>query len=102
MIKLFQPYISQAARDNVQRILSGTQIAQGPEVDLFEQEFAAAFGLEPWQIVSLNSGTAALELAYEISGVGAGYGYRDSVITPVLTCTATNIPLARRGVHIIF
>jgi dTDP-4-amino-4,6-dideoxygalactose transaminase len=97
-IKLFQPYISQEARDNVQRVLSGTQIAQGPEVDLFEKEFAEKFGFEAWQIVSLNSGTSALELAYEIAELGE----YDHVISPVLTCTATNIPLIRRKVQMSF
>lgn len=97
-IPLFQPYVSQEARDNVQRVLSSTQLAQGPEVDLFEKEFAEKFGFEPWQVVSLNSGTAALELAYDLVGLGP----EDHVITPVLTCTATNIPLVRRGVNISF
>lgn len=98
MIKLFSPYVSEKAKENVQRVLSGTQIAQGPEVDLFEEEFANTFGFEPWQIVSLNSGTAALELAYELAGIEKG----SEVITPVLTCTATNIPLVRRGADIVF
>jgi len=98
MIKLFQPYVSQQARDNVQRVLMGTQLAQGPEVELFEQEFAAKFGFEAWQIVSLNSGTSALELAYELLELTR----YDHVISPVLTCTATNIPLVRRGVKMSF
>lgn len=98
MIKLFQPYISEKARENVMRVLSGTQIAQGPEVDLFEKEFAEKFGFEPWQIVSLNSGTAALELAYELLDLTE----YDHVISPVLTCTATNIPLIRRKVKMSF
>jgi len=98
MIKLFQPFVSDEARANVQRVLSGTQLAQGPEVDLFEQEFAAKFGFEPWQIVSLNSGTSALELAYELLELTE----YDHVISPVLTCTATNIPLVRRKVKMSF
>lgn len=98
MIKLFQPYVSETAKVNVQRVLSGTQLAQGPEVDLFEREFAAKFGFEPWQIVSVNSGTSALELAYELCELEPS----DHVITPVLTCTATNIPLIRMGVKMSF
>ena len=98
MIKLFQPYISDIAKNNVQRVLSGTQIAQGPEVDLFEKEFAERFGFEEWQIVSLNSGTSALELAYELTEIEEN----DTVITPILTCTATNIPLLRRKANIVF
>ena len=98
MIKLFSPFVSPQARENVQRVLNTTQLAQGPEVELFEQEFAAKFGFEAWQIVSLNSGTAALELAYELAELGE----YDHVISPVLTCTATNIPLIRRKVQMSF
>lgn len=98
MIKLFEPFVSEYAKENVQRVLSGTQLAQGPEVDAFEKEFALVFGFEAWQIVSLNSGTSALELAYELCNIGK----ESEVITPVLTCTATNIPLVRRGAQIVF
>lgn len=98
MIKLFQPYVSDQAVANAIRVLNGTQLAQGPEVDLFEQEFAEKFGFEAWQIVSLNSGTSALELAYELAELGE----YDHVISPVLTCTATNIPLIRRKVKMSF
>jgi len=83
---------------NAMRVLSGTQLAQGSEVDLFEKEFAKTFGFESWQIVSVNSGTSALELAYDLTEL-TDY---DHVVTPVLTCTATNIPLVRRGVKISF
>lgn len=97
MIKLFQPYVSEEARQNVQRVLSGTQLAQGPEVDLFEKEFAAKFGFESWQVVSVNSGTAALELAYHMT-----FEKGDHAIVPLLTCTATNVPLVRTGIDITF
>lgn len=97
-IRLFEPYINDQARANVQRVLSGRQIAQGPECDLFEEEFAKIFGFESWQIVSLNSGTSALELAYELCHISEF----DEVITPILTCTATNIPLVRRKAQIVF
>lgn len=97
-IPLFQPYVNDAARENVQRVLSGTQLAEGPEVEAFEREFADQFGFEPSQVVALNSGTAALELAYDLADIDA----ESQVISPVLTCTATNIPLVRRGARIIF
>lgn len=102
MIKLFQPYVNDQARANVQRVLSGTQLAEGPEVKAFEKEFAETFGFAPEQIVSLNSGTAALELAYDLLDLKHGFGFYDEVIAPVLTCTATNIPLARRHIKIVF
>lgn len=96
MLKLFRPYISDEARENVQRVLLSDQIAEGQEVKQFEHEFATKTGLQ--NVVALNSGSSALELAYELAGIETG----DEVITPVLTCTATNIPLVRRGAKIVF
>src|SRR3954466_7450946 len=69
MIKLFQPYMGEEAIENMVRVAQSGQLAQGPEVELFEQEFADKFGFEKWQIVTLNSGTSALELAYELVGI---------------------------------
>jgi perosamine synthetase len=95
-IKLFKPFVSPQAIDNVNRVLRSGYLAEGEEVKLFEQEFADKFGVQ--NVVALNSGTSALELAYELAGIGEG----DEVITPVLTCTATNLPLVRRKAHIVF
>lgn len=80
----------------VLKTLYSGQIAEGPVVKQFEYEFGNKFKLK--NVVALNSGTSALELAYELADIGPG----DEVITPVLTCTATNIPLLHRGAKIIF
>ena len=96
MLKLFKPYVSFRARWNALQVLSGSQLAEGPQVKAFEYEFGKKFNLE--NVVAVNSGTSALELAYEIAGIGEG----DEVITPVLTCTATNLPLVRRKTQIVF
>lgn len=96
MLKLFHPFVSEESIQNVNRVLRSGQLAQGAEVDLFEKELEHKLGKE--NIVTLNSGTSALELAYELAGIKEG----DEVITPVLTCTATNLPLVRRGAKIIF
>jgi perosamine synthetase len=99
-IKLFRSYIAPRAVWNVAKLLIksnyGTYIGEGPEVKAFEKELAERFNLP--RVVTVNSGTAALELAYELAGIGEG----DEVITPILTCTATNIPLIRRGAKIVF
>lgn len=95
-IRLFKPYVSWRAVWNAGRVLRSGQLAEGPQVKAFEKEFGAMFGFS--DVITLNSGTAALELAYEILGIGEG----DEVISPVLTAPATNLPLARRGAHIIF
>lgn len=94
--RLFKPYVSYRAIFNVIRVLLGSQLAEGKEVKKFEEEFGEKFGID--NVVALNSGTTALELAYELAGIGKG----DEVITPVLTCTATNIPLLRKGCKIVF
>lgn len=77
-------------------VFASRWLGQGPIVDRFEAEFGKKFGYD--YCLAVNSGTAALELAYHLIGIGPG----DEVITTVFTCTATNIPLLRRGAKIIF
>jgi dTDP-4-amino-4,6-dideoxygalactose transaminase len=96
MLKLFKPFISEESKVNVLRVLNTDFIAEGDEVKLFEQELEAKLGKK--NILTLNSGTAALELAYELAGIEEG----DEVITPILTCTATNLPLLHRKAKIVF
>lgn len=95
MIKLFRPFVSQEAKYNVQRVLDTDFIGEGEEVKLFEQELEQKLGKK---CLTVNSGTAALELAYELAGISEG----DEVITPVLTCTATNLPLLHRKAKVVF
>ena len=95
-LKLFKPYVSWRAVWNTIKVLRSGQLAEGPQVKAFEKEFGDMFGFS--DVVSLNSGTAALELAYELAGIATG----DEVISPVLTMPATNIPLLHRGARIVF
>lgn len=95
-VPLFKPYVTWRAVWNTLCVLRSGQLAEGPQVKAFEKEFATTFGVK--NVATVNSGTAALELAYELAGVGPG----DEVITPVLTCTATNLPLIHRGATIVF
>lgn len=96
MIKLFKPYISPKAIEYVTETLKSDQIAEGPRVKEFEQKFEEKFNVK--HAVTVNSGTSALELAYELAGIEEG----DEVITPVLTCTATNLPLIHKKAKIVF
>lgn len=96
MIDLFWPYIPKEAIDEVTSTLHSRFVGQGPKVDLFEKEFAKKFDVK--YPVSLNSGTSALETAYDLLGLKEG----DEVISTPLTCTATNLPLIRRGVKIVW
>jgi dTDP-4-amino-4,6-dideoxygalactose transaminase len=95
-VRLFKPYVSWYAVWNTVKVLRSGQLAEGPRVKEFEKKFGEKFGLK--NVATVNSGTAALELAYELAGIREG----DEVITPVLTCTATNLPLVHRKATIIF
>lgn len=96
MIDLFYPFVPREAIEDVSDCLRSRFIGQGPRVELFEKRFAQLFSLD--HAVSLSSGTAALETAYDLIGLGEG----DEVISTPLTCTATNLPLIRRGVKIVW
>lgn len=96
MIKLFKPHVTWRAIWNTIKVLRSGQLAEGPRVKEFENEFARKFNLG--NVVAVNSGTSALAIAYELAGIQAG----DEVISPVLTCTATNLPLLHRKAHIVF
>lgn len=97
MISLFWPalYKDEWLKE-LEKVFSTRWIGQGPLVDKFEKRFGNKFGFD--YCLSVNSGTAALELAYHLIGVGE----KDEVLTTVLTCTATNIPLLRRRAKIKF
>lgn len=99
-IPLFKSHISARSIWNVVRLLirsnHGAYIGEGPQVKAFEKEFEAKFALR--NAVAVNSGTSALELAYELAGIQPG----DEIITPVLTAPATNLPLLHRCASIVF
>lgn len=97
-VVLFHPYIPETAAAEVTKTLSTRWIGQGPKVEEFELMFSDLFGLEAKNCVSVNSGTAALHLAYILAGIGPG----DEVLCPLFTCTATNIPLLYLGARPIF
>jgi dTDP-4-amino-4,6-dideoxygalactose transaminase len=94
---LFYPYIPKKSIKILEKRLSTRWIGQGPMVDKFEKKFSEIF-LNRKKCVSTGSGTDALHLAYILAGIKKN----DEVITPVFTCTATNIPLLYIGAKIKF
>ncbi len=94
---LFHPYIPKSSLGSLKTVVSGRWIGQGPLVNKFEKKFHKIFSKNQ-SVISTGSGTDALHLAYILSGLKRG----DEVITPVFTCTATNIPLLYIGVKIKF
>jgi len=96
-ISLFYPNIfKEEWLAELEKVFSTRWIGQGPLVEEFEKQFGNKFGFN--YCISVNSGTSALELAYDIIGIGEG----DIVLSSVFTCTATNIPLLRRGALFTF
>lgn len=96
-IVLFYPHISQRAREMVYAQLGTRWIGQGPAVEKFESEFSNMF-CDGLATAAVGSGTDALHLAYLLAGIKPG----DEVITPLFTCTATNIPLLYIGAKPVF
>ena len=68
MVKLFNPYISWRSKWYALKVLSSDYIAEGKWVKQFEKEFAEKFGFE--RFLTTNSGTSALEVAYDAILVG--------------------------------
>ena len=87
-LPLFYPHIPRNAKKYVSEVLSTRWIGQGPKVDQFEKDFANSI-MKAGYNIAVNSGTAALHLAYILSGVKE----TKEVICPIFTCTATNIPI---------
>lgn len=97
MINLFHPTIfKEEWLQELEKTFSTRWIGQGPKVDEFEKKFCEEFTYE--YSLGLNSGTAALELAYDLVGIKEG----DKVISTVMTCSATHIPLIRRKANLVF
>jgi len=95
-IELFYPFVPDEAILEVSKVLRTKWIGQGAKVDQFEKDFEKLFNIK--HAVTLNSGTAALETAYDLLGLKSG----DEVISTPLTCTASNLPLMARGVKIVW
>lgn len=84
MINLFKPRISWRSKFYVLRVLMSNYIGDGEWVKLFGREFCSKFGFDYFR--ATITGTAALEIAYDLLDINAG----DEVITPVLTCLYQN------------
>jgi dTDP-4-amino-4,6-dideoxygalactose transaminase len=87
-IYLSAPHLSGREEAFVGDAFSSNWIAPlGPHVDAFEREFAAL--VDAPHAVALSSGTAALHLALQLSGVGRG----DEVLVSTLTFSASVNPI---------
>jgi len=83
-------------QDDISAVINAMETSdpytQGRYQDIFENKFSEYLD-DDVESFAVSSGTAALELAAILSGVGEG----DEVIIPAHTFAATAIPFARTG-----
>jgi dTDP-4-amino-4,6-dideoxygalactose transaminase len=83
MIPISRPWLGDEELEALRRPLASGWVAQGPEVDAFEREVAAALGAS--HACATSSGTTALALALSAVGVAPG----DEVVTVSHSFVAT-------------
>ena len=96
LIRMFCPHLPESVISKFAETWSSGWIGQGPKVDEFEKEFSKKFGLK--YVVSLNSATSGLRLAYAMAGVMPG----DEVITTPYTMVATNTAILEQFAKPVF
>ncbi|MFO7265721.1 MAG: DegT/DnrJ/EryC1/StrS family aminotransferase [Limnochordales bacterium] len=96
MIPLAKPYLGEEEIEAVSQVLRSGQIASGPMVRRFEQEFAAYIGVR--HAIAVANGTVALHAA--LLGVGVQPG--DRVVTTPFTFIATANSILHAGAVPVF
>ncbi len=81
--------------DAVLAVLRSGHIAQGPVVERLEAAFRESIGVD--HAVAVSSGTAALRLAIEATGIGEG----DLVLAPAFTFAATINAIFETGASVL-
>jgi len=92
-----RPTLDAETISGVVEVLNSGWLASGPQVVSFEEELAKYLGGNR-TVRSLNSGTAALETALILCGIGPG----DEVIVPAMTFVATANVVVRTGAKPVF
>jgi perosamine synthetase len=92
MIPHNRPSLGIEEQRAAQRVLDSGWIAQGREVEAFENEICAFLGLPHGHAVAVSSGTAALFLALKALDVAGSY-----VGCPVYACSALTNAIALAG-----
>lgn len=95
-IPLFKPHMPPAVMAPLQGTLLSGYIGEGPRVREFETRLGEYLGNA--QVLALNSGTSALQLALRLADVGPGA----EVISTPMTCVATNQAILASGADIVW
>jgi dTDP-4-amino-4,6-dideoxygalactose transaminase len=81
--------------EQMAQVMDTTSFILGPQVDAFEQAYAAFCGVQ--HCVGVGNGTDAIELAFRAAGIGPG----DEVIIPANTFVATAEAVVRAGASLV-
>jgi len=95
-IPLFKVHLPESVLEPLSMTLMSGYVGQGPRVEEFEKALVPWFGNQ--NVLALNSGTSALQLALRLANVGFG----DEVISTPMTCTASNVPIMAMGAKIVW
>jgi dTDP-4-amino-4,6-dideoxygalactose transaminase len=96
MIPAAQPIIGDDERAAVDKVLQSGMLAQGSEVNGFEDEFSEI--VDNRHCIAVNSGTSALHMAFIAAGIRQG----DEVIVPSFTFAATANAVRLAGATPVF
>ena len=95
-IQLFKVFMPDTVMEPLREVLLSGYIGEGPKVKEFERQLAPWFNNK--NVLCVNSGTSAIQLALRLSNVGPG----DEVISTPMTCSATNMPILALGARIVW
>ena len=100
-IQLFKVFVARDAAEQTSKTLTSGYITQGPRVAELEEKLGEY--LQNPYVLTLNSATSGLHLALHMlkspAGAWPGLAPGDEVLTPALTCTATNWPILANGLR---
>ncbi len=95
-LKFAGPIITEAMAENVRETLLSGWLTSGPHVAAFEKALSCYHGGRPTRC--FTSATAAMEVAFNICGIGAG----DEVITSAMTFFSVGNMIEKVGAKTVF
>ncbi len=96
-VPLFKVFMADSVGDKVKEVLYSGFIGEGPRVAEFERKLSNYMGNN--NVLTLNSGTAGLQIAYHMA---INHSDNAEIISTPITCTATNTPIITNNAKIVW